>query len=94
MTDWLTWLLVGLLGAMGILVAILTVAVKVDFVEWCRYRDEKNEKERVINEQNECSHEFVRLQLMGGAYCWKCSKRVSQHWLNDQARQGPIKYIE
>ena len=92
--EWLSWSIAFVLSAVAALVAIVTVAVtvavKVDWVAWCKYRDEKKEKQRMQEVRARCVHQFIP-QPAGFAFCVKCRRFAHPESLRDQVRRGRIK---
>ena len=94
--EWLTWPLVVLVGIGMAVIGITSVAIRVDWVEWCKYRDNKKAEKRKARIQANCTHYWIDQSNAGLAmsYCCKCYLFVDSHRLQELVRQGRIERVE
>ena len=89
--EWLTWPLVVLLGLVMGIVSITSVAIRVDWVEFLKYRDEKKAAKLLAKIQSNCEHNWVdQSPAVPFAFCMKCGKFVNSFWVQEEVRQGRI----
>ena len=91
--DWLTWpfvVLAGLGMVLATCVAIgVTVAIRVDWVEWCKYRDEKKAAQLLAKQQANCVHLWIN--QIPNPFCANCGAVTNSYWLQEQERQGRLR---